>query len=173
MFCLEYLALVDSTKKGFGKCMSKLSSPTLLPSLVPSPRALPLPAVPPGPCCCWGVTPCLLFWCLHGISNYVPDAVPVSHICLETPRAAAEQFPQQSSKLLYFFNPPQKPRNHYQLTQPLASVPKAEVQGVQAKSLQLEGIVLLFILEAQMQLILVFSLLVSPVPRNEILALCI
>lgn len=49
---------------------------------------------------------------------------------------------------------------------------KAEVQEVQAKFLQLEGIVLLFILEAQMQLILVFGLLVSPIPRNEILALC-
>lgn len=115
----------------------------------------------------------LLFWCLHGISSCVPNVVPVSHICLETPRAAAEQFPQQSSKLSYFFNPPQKPRNLYQLTQLLAPVLKAEVQGVQAKSLQLEGIVLLFILEAQMQLILVFSLLVSPIPRNEILALCI
>lgn len=116
MFCLEYLALVDRTKKSFGKCMSKLSSPTLPPAPVPcaSLRAFSLPAAPralllPG---CYT----LLFWCLHGISSCVPNVVSVSHICLETPRAAAEQFPQQSNKLSYFFNLPQKPRNLYPLT---------------------------------------------------------
>lgn len=80
--------------------------------------------------------------------------------------------PSAEQQTFTFFNPPQKPRNLYQLTQLLATVLKAEVQEVQAKFLQLEGIVLLFILEAQMQLILVFGLLVSPIPRNEILALC-
>lgn len=32
MLCLEYLALVDMTKKSCGGCMSKLSSPSLPPA---------------------------------------------------------------------------------------------------------------------------------------------
>lgn len=54
----------------------------------------------PGPAAAGVLHPALP--CLHRISSCVPN-VPVSHICLETPRAAAEQFPQQSSKLSYFF----------------------------------------------------------------------
>lgn len=82
--------------------MSKLSSPTL----------------PPAPFSCFISPSCatrallllgcytLRFWCLHGISSCVPNVVPISHICLETPRAAAEQFPQQSRKLSFFKSTP-------------------------------------------------------------------
>ena len=72
----------------------------------------------------------LLFWRLHRNASCGPNTVvPVSHVCLEMPRAAVEQFPRQRSRKFFFFlNPQQKPRNLYQLIQLLALVLKAEVQ---------------------------------------------
>lgn len=35
-------------------------------------------------------------------SSCGPNIVPVSHVCLEMPRAAVEQFPRQCSKLFFF-----------------------------------------------------------------------
>lgn len=64
------------------------------------PGALPLPAVPPGSCCSCGFTPCF-----SDAYTEMPVVVQIplclSHVCLEMPRAAVEQFPQQHSELFF------------------------------------------------------------------------
>jgi len=78
-----------------------------------------------------------------------PSIVPVSHVGLEVPRAAVQQFLSSTANFSSFFNPHREPRNLHQLTQLLALDRRQKSSGVQARSLQLEGIVLPFVLEAQ------------------------
>lgn len=73
-----------------------------------------LPAVPPGPCCCWGVTPCA-----SGACTEFP--VVSQMLCLSHTSAWKHHVQLLSSSLsraenFHFFNPPPKPRNLYQLT---------------------------------------------------------